>query len=1027
MTDLNTINLEITASGESAQAAVQSTAQALQGLKAISAGLSGIKFSKSNLSGITAISNAMKGIASASTALQQTGGAQFQALNNFSTAVSQLSAACKQLTAQDISRLNAVASAMNAIASSTGGNSQNVAQSVRDVIGAASRQSGNRGQSGGGEPGALKTVGRGIASFAKNTIGFINKVRKSFGLGSASAGDFIRSLARIAKYRMLRTILSAITKGASEGLQNLARASAEANATLSQLSGGALTLKNSLGGALYSVLASIVGVLSSIISAAVSAINWINMLFAILGGRATFKKATSSAKEYGSALGGAAGGAKALKQELMGFDEINALTPDGGGGGGGGGAGGLDYGGMFEETPIDESLAQMVESADFTLLGVKLADKVNSALGKIDWSKIQSGAGRLAMAFATFINGAVFQLDADVVGRSLAGVVNTALEFINTFTYTVDWKGLGNKLKQFITRAIKDIEPKQLGAALVAKIKIVLDTLAGLLPDSKSEWDEITGWVAEVLESAVEKIDKDTLAGVIKSVLEGALSAVTNIANSGVISNLTSVILTAITDALGGIEGKDIAEAIKALLKDTLLTVGAVLQFAIDVVEVLVEWIFPGNFGKSLSDALSYRYFRKDVNDQPQATEIDYASTTKRLDLAKARGVSANESDVFAATQMWADVLLDASDAAEAIDSLFATVAIGTTEEASIAMTALSQLGVIATDANGNFIPIVDKLREFGAVVNGITGEDVNGTLSEVAEGIGSVESAAGSASETVGELANSISEASGTGVDSSISDIDSSALDSANTAASTLGDTMRATGEDAEHLYTKIIEIPSDIVYNLSLNNYDQVMTDLDDLKSAISDAGQLGIFGFKLAFNGIGTWITDNVVTPITDAFSGINLYSAGKRIMSSLKVGLKSISMPKFKVTWSSNSNTANILGKSYTISIPTPTISLYAKGGFPSAGELFMANEAGAEMVGRIGNKPAVANQEQIGDAIFKYMDAHQQSNGLDTTALAGAIVGALKSAGIGAVYLDGKMLSSSINRESRRSGKPAINF
>ena len=42
--------------------------------------------------------------------------------------------------------------------------------------------------------------------------------------------------------------------------------------------------------------------------------------------------------------------------------------------------------------------------------------------------------------------------------------------------------------------------------------------------------------------------------------------------------------------------------------------------------------------------------------------------------------------------------------------------------------------------------------------------------------------------------------------------------------------------------------------------------------------------------------------------------------------------------------------------------------YATGGFPTVGQLFVAREAGPEMVGTIGNKPAVANNDQITSAI-----------------------------------------------------------
>lgn len=50
------------------------------------------------------------------------------------------------------------------------------------------------------------------------------------------------------------------------------------------------------------------------------------------------------------------------------------------------------------------------------------------------------------------------------------------------------------------------------------------------------------------------------------------------------------------------------------------------------------------------------------------------------------------------------------------------------------------------------------------------------------------------------------------------------------------------------------------------------------------------------------------------------------------------------------------------------IPKLNVSWYAEGGFPEIGELFFMNEAGPEMIGQIGNRTAVANQDQITTAI-----------------------------------------------------------
>ena len=62
-----------------------------------------------------------------------------------------------------------------------------------------------------------------------------------------------------------------------------------------------------------------------------------------------------------------------------------------------------------------------------------------------------------------------------------------------------------------------------------------------------------------------------------------------------------------------------------------------------------------------------------------------------------------------------------------------------------------------------------------------------------------------------------------------------------------------------------------------------------------------------------------------------------------------------------------------GRTFGFNIPTiseVSIPRFAQGGFPNAGELFVARESGAEMVGAIGRRTAVANNQQIVDGIYE---------------------------------------------------------
>lgn len=68
---------------------------------------------------------------------------------------------------------------------------------------------------------------------------------------------------------------------------------------------------------------------------------------------------------------------------------------------------------------------------------------------------------------------------------------------------------------------------------------------------------------------------------------------------------------------------------------------------------------------------------------------------------------------------------------------------------------------------------------------------------------------------------------------------------------------------------------------------------------------------------------------------------------------------------------------------------PKIPTYAQGGFPETGEMFIARESGAEMVGTIGNHTAVANNDQIVTAIeaavFRAMSQLRNNNTITVNA------------------------------------------
>ena len=101
----------------------------------------------------------------------------------------------------------------------------------------------------------------------------------------------------------------------------------------------------------------------------------------------------------------------------------------------------------------------------------------------------------------------------------------------------------------------------------------------------------------------------------------------------------------------------------------------------------------------------------------------------------------------------------------------------------------------------------------------------------------------------------------------------------------------------------------------------------------------------------------------------------------------------------------------------------TIPTYATGGFPEQGQMFIAREAGAEMVGNIGRRTAVANNDQIvGGIASGVAEANEEQNALlrEQNSLLRAILE--KDSG---VYLDGKNLTNSVEKYQRERGRVLI--
>lgn len=367
-------------------------------------------------------------IAESVATLEKSLGSVTTQLKAFGTAVSSI----------DTSGLNNAKKAMNGISKATD-EAAKAANSVQDP---------------------LKAAGDAANDVANNTKKAGNAAKKAGTDGEKSANKLgnsfdklLKSIGRVAFYRAIRTLIKGITDGFKTGIQNLARYSSEANASMSKLATASLYIKNSVGAAAMPIIEQMLPALLKLANYAVKALNAINQLMSALQGKSTYTRAKEYAVDYAATLdkstSNASKSVQKLKRDLMGFDELNVLSaPDTGASAGGGGE---DYSQMFEEAEISkefEKAAKVVE---------KLKENLDVVLGIVG----AIGAGIAAWRLSNFL----FGLDE---GITKAEMLKKSLSFAAGVTLTV----IGITL---LIKGIKSIKLEGINA------KNFAETLSGAL------------------------------------------------------------------------------------------------------------------------------------------------------------------------------------------------------------------------------------------------------------------------------------------------------------------------------------------------------------------------------------------------------------------------------------------------------------------------------------------------------------------------------------------------------------------
>ena len=220
---------------------------------------------------------------------------------------------------------------------------------------------------------------------------------------------------------------------------------------------------------------------------------------------------------------------------------------------------------------------------------------------------------------------------------------------------------------------------------------------------------------------------------------------------------------------------------------------------------------------------------------------------------------------------------------------------------------------------------------------------------------------------------------------------------------------------------YTYIIEPIVDFIVDLAKMVYDKAIKPI------------------KNFFVAIGEWVYDSIIKPIVDKIvwlkdEAVKLFeSIGTTVVNFVSDVFKSIINGILAAIEGTINGFIRMLNGAISVINMIPGVSItkvtllsiprLAEGGFPDAGQMFIAREAGPEMVGSIGRRTAVANNDQIVDGIASGVsEANSEQNYLLREQ--NDILRALLEKDSG-VYLDGRSLTKSVERYQRERGRQLV--
>lgn len=292
--------------------------------------------------------------------------------------------------------------------------------------------------------------------------------------------------------------------------------------------------------------------------------------------------------------------AQKLKKTLLSIDEIHALDDNsdsgsGGGSGSGGSGGGGAGSGVDSSLKKTDGLLEKYKSSikDLYSLGKYIGDALASAMESIDWKKIYQKADNFGKGLADFLNGLISPRLFYDLGATIAGSLNTALHFLNSFGTTFDWTNFGLSIANGINGFFENFDFALLAKTINAWVQGIYTMLTTAIKNVS--WKDVLKGITDFLSNLdIKTVEIIVGTLLIKKIISLKLGSV---ALAFIGKSLSKAIAQAIASKIGFelVEGAGIGTAIMQAFKTIFASLSTNLG-------LLIEGLFSG---LSLGDAIT--------------------------------------------------------------------------------------------------------------------------------------------------------------------------------------------------------------------------------------------------------------------------------------------------------------------------------------------------------------------------------------------------------------------------------------